>query len=476
MSRSIARARAGRDRTSLYQEITDKIIAELEAGRVPWVQPWGTAAAKASLTMPKNAATHRHYSGLNVLILWCAVIERRFSTQNWLTFRQALGLGGNVRKGEHGTTVVYADHFVPDEERKRAERDGDEPSGIRFLKRFTVFNTDQCEDLPPEVVSAPSPVPEGLMVPQAEALIAATGADFRIGGDRAFYSPNYDFIQVPRPEAYFEPINWHRTALHELGHWTGAAQRLDRDLSGSFGSKKYAQEELVAEITSALVCASLGIVPTVRHSDYIGSWLEVLREDDRSIVRAASAASKAADYLLAFCPESNECVQGVESSNHLLVIDRQETCAWRGAEMPTASVAVLSSRAAVVAVTGHQARNRSVATRRGDTPMRMSDDPAPGDYDDYYIASILRSESTTFRLNQGILFTTWDALGYDTLENAISRTRQIDHWLASNFDGAIIFDEGDAVQHGTGEESECRAHDDLKAVPQTAGVGDKAVA
>jgi antirestriction protein ArdC len=130
-----------------------------------------------------------------------------------------LGLGGNVRKGEHGTTVVYADRFVPDEERKRAERDGDEPSAIRFLKRFAVFNTDQCEDLPREVVSAPSPVPEGLVVPPAEALIAATGADFRVGGDRAFYNPNYDFIQVPRPDAYFEPINWHRTALHELGHY-----------------------------------------------------------------------------------------------------------------------------------------------------------------------------------------------------------------------------------------------------------------
>jgi hypothetical protein len=180
MSRSIARARAGRDRTSLYQEITDKIIAELEAGRVPWVQPWGTAAAKASLKMPKNAATRRHYSGINVLILWGAVIERGFSTQNWLTFRQALGLGGNVRKGEHGTTVVYADRFVSDEERKRAERDGDEPSAIRFLKRFAVFNTDQCEDLPREVVSAPSPVAEGLVVSPAEALIATTGADFRI--------------------------------------------------------------------------------------------------------------------------------------------------------------------------------------------------------------------------------------------------------------------------------------------------------
>jgi antirestriction protein ArdC len=99
MSRSIARARAGRDRTSLYQEITEKIIAELEAGRVPWVQPWETAAAKASLTMPKNAATHRHYSGLNVLILWGAVIERRFSTQNWLTFRAGLRPRGQCSQG-----------------------------------------------------------------------------------------------------------------------------------------------------------------------------------------------------------------------------------------------------------------------------------------------------------------------------------------------------------------------------------------
>jgi antirestriction protein ArdC len=314
MSRSAARARAGRDRTSLYQEITDKIIAELEAGRVPWVQPWGTVAAKASLTMPKNAATQRHYSGINVLILWGAVIERGFSTQNWLTFRQALGLGGNVGKGEHGTTVVYADRFVPNEERRRAERDGDEPSAIPFLKRFTVFNTDQCENLPRDLASAPAPVPEGLILPHAEALIAATGADFRIGGDRAFYSTAHDFIQVPRPDAYFEPINWHRTALHELGHWSGHPSRLGRDLSGNFGSALYAKEELVAEITSAFVCASLGIVPTVRHADYIGSWLEVLREDDRAIVRAAGAASKAADYLLAFRPESNEPVEAVGES------------------------------------------------------------------------------------------------------------------------------------------------------------------
>ena len=156
-------------------------------------------------------------------ILWGAVIERGFGTQKWLTFRQALGLGANVRKGEHGTTIVYADRFTPDEERRRAERDGDEPITIPFLKRFTVFNTDQCEKLPRELTTAPAPVPEGVILPQAEALIVATGANFRIGGDRAFYSPNHDFIQVPRPDAYFEPINWHRTALHELGHWSGAS-------------------------------------------------------------------------------------------------------------------------------------------------------------------------------------------------------------------------------------------------------------
>jgi antirestriction protein ArdC len=309
MSRYTARARCGQDRTSLYAEITDKIIAELEAGRVPWVQPWGTAAAKAALAMPKNATTQRRYSGVNVLILWGAVIERGFVGQSWLTFRQALSLGGNVRKGEHGTTVVYADRFTPEDERRRAERDGDEPGAIPFLKRFTVFNTDQCENLPDGLITAPPPVPEGMILPQAEALISATGADFRIGGDRAFYSPADDHIQVPRPDAYFEPINWHRTALHELGHWVGHSSRLARDLSGAFGSALYAKEELVAEMTSAFVCASLGIVPTVRHADYLGSWLEVLREDDRAIVRAASAASKAADYLLAFRPDRVDFVE-----------------------------------------------------------------------------------------------------------------------------------------------------------------------
>ncbi|MDW9658548.1 DUF1738 domain-containing protein [Sinorhizobium meliloti] len=302
MSRNTLHARSGADRTSLYDDITSKIIADLEAGRVPWVQPWGTSAAKAPLAMPKNAATNRHYSGINVLILWGAVIEHGFPVQSWLTFRQALALGGNVRKGERGTTVVFADRFIPDDEKKRARETGEEAQAIPFLKRFTVFNAAQCENLPEEIAQIAPLSPPGLIEPRVETLIKATGIDFRIGGDRAFYVPAHDYVQVPPPQVYFEPINWHRTALHEIAHASGHSSRLNRDVSGSFGSKRYSFEEIIAEVTSAFCCASLGIVPTVRHADYIGSWLEVLREDNRAIVRAASQASKAADYILSFLP------------------------------------------------------------------------------------------------------------------------------------------------------------------------------
>ncbi len=274
MSRHTERAPAGGSRASLYDGITTRIIAELEAGRVPWVQPWGTAAAKAPLAMPKNASTSRQYTGVNILILWGAVIDHGFTGQSWLTFRQALALGGHVRKGERGTTVVYADRFIPDDEKKRAAETGEDAQAIPFLKRFTVFNTDQCDGLPDDIaMAAPPPLP-GMIEPRVEALINASGIDFRIGGNRAFYSPAEDYVQVPPPAAYFEPINWHRTALHELGHASGHRSRLNRDLSGVHGSKKYAFEELIAEINAAFCCASLGIVPTVRHADYIASWLD----------------------------------------------------------------------------------------------------------------------------------------------------------------------------------------------------------
>ena len=228
-----------------------------------------------------------------------------------------------MHKGEKGTTVVYADRFIPDDERRRARETGEEPQTIPFLKRFTVFNVAQCEDLPEDIAAAAPPVEQDLILPQAEALIRATGADLRIGGNRAYYDVRNDYVRVPPPQAYFEAVNWHRTALHELGHWSGAAGRLARDMSGSFGSKKYAFEELIAEMTAAFTCASLGIVPTVRHADYIGSWLEVLREDNRAIVRAASAASKASDYLLAFRPEA-EATDAGEGEAGPAVMDAAE--------------------------------------------------------------------------------------------------------------------------------------------------------
>ena len=319
MSRKDASTRPGSDRASLYDDITGKIIAELEEGRLPWVQPWGTSAAKAPLAMPRNAGTGRQYSGINVLILWGAVVQHGFPGQGWLTFRQALSLGGTVRKGERGTTVVYADRFTPEDEKRRARETGEEPGTIAFLKRFTVFNTAQCEGLPEDISVAMPPPPPGLIEPRVEALIKATGINFRIGGDRAFYMPALDYVQVPPPQAYFEPIDWHRTALHEMGHASGHPTRLARDFSGSFGTKKYAFEELVAEITAAFCCASLGIVPTVRHADYIGSWLEVLHEDNRAIVRAASQASKAADWILAHLPEAEPSDTGTDAIDRRVV-------------------------------------------------------------------------------------------------------------------------------------------------------------
>jgi len=288
-------------RRSLYAEITERVIAELEQGRLPWVQPWDGAACGCA--MPANGVTGRRYSGINVLMLWAAVIEGGYASQRWLTYRQTQAVGGHVRKGERGTTVCYADRFTPKGEAERANDEDREARTVAFLKRFTVFNAEQCEGLPEALTRSPDPRTEADILPQVRALIEASGADFRVGGGHAYFAPRADYVAVPPAQAFREPINWYRTALHELAHWTGHPSRLDRDLSGDFGSSSYAREELVAEMTSAFACASLAIRPTVRHADYIGSWLAVLREDERAIFRAASAASEAADYLLAFAPE-----------------------------------------------------------------------------------------------------------------------------------------------------------------------------
>jgi len=263
---------------SLHDAVTNRIIRELEGGCFPWVQPW-VSSGSTPLGLPKNASTGRSYSGVNILLLWFAAIEQGRPSQRWLTFKQALALGGNVRKGEKGTMVVYADTFVPKAEHEKASASGEEARRVGFLKRFTVFHVDQCEGLAADPDAAPLPGRTDVLS-HVEEVIAATGAEFRIGGDMAFYAPSHDYILVPLQEAYFEPINWYRTKLHELGHWTGHASRLNRDFSGKRGDEAYAREELVAELCSAFLCAELGVAPTVRHPDYLGAWLAILKADN----------------------------------------------------------------------------------------------------------------------------------------------------------------------------------------------------
>ena len=311
-AKAVTRSGAGAgvaERVSLYDEVTARIVGELEAGRVPWVQPWGNAAATVGL--PRNAITKRPYSGVNVLILWGAVIDGAYPSQDWLTFNQARAAGGTVRKGERGVSVVYAGRFTPEEGKgdpassrgngaspsEQASNGEDEPRSIAFLKRYTLFNVAQCEGLSLDL-SDPVPLPECEALAIGEALIRASGVEYRIGGSKAFYAPIFDFVHVPPQPAFFAQIDYYRTALHELTHATGHAKRLGRDLTNAFGSNGYAREELIAEMGSAFLCAALGIVPTVRHADYLASWLHVLKEDSRAIFRAASAASKAADWLL----------------------------------------------------------------------------------------------------------------------------------------------------------------------------------
>lgn len=231
------------ERISLYEEVTARIVNELEAGRLPWVQPWSRADGTGP-GLPRNALTARPYSGINILILWGAVIEHGFPSQSWLTFRQALEAGGRVRKGERGVTVVYADRFTPEAEKERATRECDDAKAIPFLKRFTVFNVAQCEGLREGLALDPGPLPEREVVPVAEEVIIASGVEFRIGGDRAFYVPALDHVQVPstreeseelcdlgffRPRGAQATPSFHRPANDTGGHlqskagpaWTG---------------------------------------------------------------------------------------------------------------------------------------------------------------------------------------------------------------------------------------------------------------
>jgi antirestriction protein ArdC len=260
---------------SLHQEITQRIIDELEGGAAPWVKPWQTL-------LPFNAATGKRYRGVNVLLLWGA----RYRSPGWLTFRQAAQLGGQVRKGERASHIVYAANSM-------REGDDGEAKSFRFLKRYAVFNIDQVDGLPTELCA--SDIHQEC---RAAEFLKTSKAEVRHGGEEAFFLPAGDYIQLPYPERFDSIEHYYATSLHEHVHWTGHEARLAREFGKRFGDSAYAFEELVAELGAAFACAELGVTAKLRHSGYIASWVKLLGEHKQAIFSAAARATEACDFLL----------------------------------------------------------------------------------------------------------------------------------------------------------------------------------
>lgn len=274
----------------LYAEVTEQIVATLAAG----VAPWAPSHASAPLTIPRNGATGRPYSGLNVLLLWTA--GRRYASPEWYTFNQARALGACVRRGEHGATVTLWREIT------RHDAETGEEERVPILRRFTVFNRAQIDGLP-ETRAGGEPAYEAPRttwerVEAAESLVRRTGAHVLEDAARPHYLPETDIVHVPAREAYPEREGFYADLLHELAHWTGHPSRLARPMCGAFGSPDYAREELVAELASAFVCAEIGICGRLTHAEYLGAWLTILREDRHAIFAAAAAARRAAEYLM----------------------------------------------------------------------------------------------------------------------------------------------------------------------------------
>lgn len=291
-------------KADLYTRVTDRILAELDAGTRPWVKPWTAASTAGQISRPRRA-NGTPYRGINVLLLWCEAVDCGYSASTWMTYKQAQALGAQVRKGETGALVVYADRFTKTETTDKGEEVERE---IPFLKGYTVFNVEQIDGLPEPAQPAPSPaLPVVPLLDQAEAFFMATGADIRHGGDRAYYAPGPDRIQLPKPEAFRSAEAYAATKAHELVHWTGHPARLARAFGQRFGDDAYAFEELVAELGAAFVCADLGLTPEVRddHAAYLAHWLQVLKADKRAIFAAASHAQRAADHLGGFQPAAS---------------------------------------------------------------------------------------------------------------------------------------------------------------------------
>jgi antirestriction protein ArdC len=283
----------------IYAEVTKKIVAQLEAGVVPWVRPWSQTAGGKSRWYPHNMISNRDYNGINVVLL--AMIGQQYPTGAWATYKQIKDAGGQVRKGEKGTQIVY--FGILEVEDKKS----DELKKIRLLRYFTVFNHAQADwEKDPLEAGARPDDDSGDDIPEAAATIKATGAMIRHGGNRAFYVPATDVINMPPKKAFDSVEHYFATTFHELTHWTGSKKRLDRDLTGLFGGKSYAFEELVAELGAAFLCATHSINGELRHAEYLGHWIKGLKDDDQAIFKAAALAQKAADFILGVTAEQQQ--------------------------------------------------------------------------------------------------------------------------------------------------------------------------
>jgi len=270
---------------SVYQDVTAAIITELEKGAMPWVKPW-----RADMSADKNIITGAAYRGINRLLLGMSAMAKGHTSNEWGTFKQWQEKGYQVQKGEKSTRIVFFKNVAGKE-----TPEGEVEGGYAMIKAYAVFNAQQTNKEVEETTVAP--VAEFFLA-NAENRIVKTGALITHGGDAAFFMPSQDRIQLPNKTAFDVPESYYATAFHELTHWCGAKNRLDRNLDqGKYGNPAYAFEELVAEIGAAYLCADYGIKGELRHAGYIASWLKACREDEKAIFKAAAMAQKAADFI-----------------------------------------------------------------------------------------------------------------------------------------------------------------------------------
>ena len=286
--------------TLIYQQVTDKIIAELESGNLPsWVKNWSAGAGSDC-----NVITKKPYNGINTIILGMS----GFASPYWGTYKQWLSLGAQVTKGSKGTHIIY---YSPVERGTKVTESGEVKEYSYILKSYTVFNADQVTGWEAPAVNTER---KFIAVASIEALTAKSGAVIKFGGERAFYAPDSDYIGMPEKIQFNSEASYYATLLHELAHWSGHKSRLDRDLSGRFGNEAYAAEELIAELSAAFLCARFNVNGELRHSSYIASWLRVLKNDNKAVFKAAALAQKAADYLAGFAGEvTNEVPEELEA-------------------------------------------------------------------------------------------------------------------------------------------------------------------